>query len=259
MAIQAYFLPETVDEAVSLLARPDCRDGVLIRGLHARDGHGPAAGGPRQVDGVGQAGDRRDRHRGADAGGRRADEAARAVGGWAVRNMAYWRQPVRSAQRRFAVALLALDAEVHLLSQSGARTIPLEEFYTGFMTTALQPGELVTGFHVPRPTGRTVYLKAGRKHANTPAVVTVAAQVVMDNGTVTDARIALNAVGPHPMRARSAEAALIGQPLDEAAIHAAAEAAMQESQPFTDAIASEWYRRRMTGVTVRRALTQLAS
>ena len=276
MAIQAYFLPETVDEAVSLLAEhgPDLlvmAGGTLAMPLINEGVSMPAmVMGLRRagLDGVGESNDRLAIGATATMTQMLAQdavpmlrEAARAVGGWAVRNMATVGgnlfAPPPSGD--FAVALLALDAEVHLLSQSGARTIPLEEFYTGFMTTALQPGELVTGFHVPRPTGRTVYLKAGRKHANTPAVVTVAAQVVMDNGTVTDARIALNAVGPHPMRARSAEAALIGQPLDEAAIHAAAEAAMQESQPFTDAIASEWYRRRMTGVTVRRALTQLAS
>ncbi|HOA24126.1 MAG: FAD binding domain-containing protein [Aggregatilineales bacterium] len=276
MAIQAYFLPETVDEAVSLLAEygPDLL--VMAGGTLAMPLINEGVSMPAMVMGLRRAGlDGVGESNGRLAIGATATmtqmlaqdavpmlrEAARAVGGWAVRNMATVGgnlfAPPPSGD--FAVALLALDAEVHLLSQSGARTIPLEEFYTGFMTTALQPGELVTGFHVPRPTGRTVYLKAGRKHANTPAVVTVAAQVVMDNGTVTDARIALNAVGPHPMRARSAEAALIGQPLDEAAIHAAAEAAMQESQPFTDAIASEWYRRRMTGVTVRRALTQLAS
>lgn len=276
MATQAYFLPQSVDEAVSLLAEhgPDLL--VMAGGTLAMPLINEGVSMPRMVMGLRRAGlDGVGESSGRLAIGATAtmtqmlgqtavpmlQEAARAVGGWAIRNMGtvggnLFAPPPGGD---FAVALLALDAQVHILGANGARTIPLEDFYTGFMMTALQPGELVTAFDVPRPTGRTVYLKAGRKHANTPAIVTVAARVATDGGAVTDARIALNGVGPHPMRARSAEAALGGQPLDEAAIQAAAEAAAQECEPFTDAIASEWYRRRMTDVVVRRALTQLAS
>jgi CO/xanthine dehydrogenase FAD-binding subunit len=75
---------------------------------------------------------------------------------------------------------------------------------------------------------------------------------------VTEARIGLNGVGPHPLRAKKAEAALIGQPLEAETIAAAAAAASEECDPFTDAIASEWYRRKMTDVYVSRALSQLA-
>jgi len=70
--------------------------------------------------------------------------------------------------------------------------------------------------------------------------------------------VALNGVGPHPLRAKKAEAALVGQALEAEAITAAAAAASEECEPFTDAIASEWYRRKMTGVYVSRALSQLA-
>jgi CO/xanthine dehydrogenase FAD-binding subunit len=56
-----------------------------------------------------------------------------------------------------------------------------------------------------------------------------------------------------------AEAAIAGSRLDEAAIEAAAAAAMEDCEPFTDAVASEWYRRRMVGVFVRRALSELVS
>jgi carbon-monoxide dehydrogenase medium subunit len=134
--------------------------------------------------------------------------------------------------------------------------MPLADFFIGFLMTALEPDELVVEFRVPWAGGNTAFLKHGRLHSNTPAVVTVAAQVVRSNGSVEDARIALNAVAPHPMRSRKAEAALIGSKGDEAAIAAAADAAMQECEPFTDPIASEWYRRKMTGVIVKRALAQ---
>lgn len=137
--------------------------------------------------------------------------------------------------------------------------LPLAEFYTGFMMNALRPGELVAEVHVPVPKGQTAYIKYGRRHANTPAVVTVAIHILRDGSRVGDARIALNAVGPHPIRARRAEALLVGSALDEVTVKAAAAAAAQECEPFTDAIASEWYRRKMVDVYVRRALAaQLA-
>jgi CO/xanthine dehydrogenase FAD-binding subunit len=71
---------------------------------------------------------------------------------------------------------------------------------------------------------------------------------------VSDARLALGAAGPHPLRVRQAEAKLVGQPLDSSSIAAAAAAAQAECDPPTDALASSWYRRRMVGVYVRRAL-----
>jgi xanthine dehydrogenase small subunit len=158
-----------------------------------------------------------------------------------------------------AAALLALDATVKLVSARGERVMPLSDFYTGFMTTELQADELLVEIQVPVPAGKTVYLKVGRRQTpNTPAVVTVAAHVVWNGAKVQSARMGLNGVGPHPMRAPRAEAALAGSTLDAEAIAAAATAASEECEPFDDPIASEWYRRQVVGVYVRRALTQLA-
>ena len=186
-------------------------------------------------------------------------EAARHIGGWAIRNLAtlagnlFVPPPAGDA----AVALLALDAEVITAKKGSVRKIPLERFFTGLMETALAPGELVTRINVPRPRGKTAFLKFGRRQANTPAVVTVAAQVMRDAaGICTEARIALGATGDYPLRAKQAEAALVGRALDARTIAAAA-AAMQAAQPFGDAIASEWYRRKMVGVYVRRALEMI--
>ena len=275
MAIQEYFLPRSLDEAVSLLDQhgPDLL--VISGGTLAMPLINEGVSMPALVMGLRRSGldDVADENGSLHVGAAATltqmlqqtaipvlAEAAHAIGGWAIRNMGTVGgnlfAPPPSGD--FAAALLALGATVRLVSKRGARTLPLEDFYTGFMTTALEPGELVAEIVVPKPTGRTVYIKHGRKHANTPAVVTVAAHVQMDGGTVTGARLALNGVGPHPMRATSAEAALAGQPLSEASISAAAEAAARECEPFTDAIASEWYRRKMAGVTVRRALARLA-
>jgi CO/xanthine dehydrogenase FAD-binding subunit len=187
-------------------------------------------------------------------------EAAENVGGWAIRNMGtvggnLFAPPPAGD---FAVALLALDARLILVGSQGERELPLDQFFTGFLMTALAPGELVKEVRVPFPKGETAYLKFGRRHANTPAVVTVAAKLLLEGSVIKEARLALNAVGPHPVRARQAERSLTGSSLDEATIASASNAAAEECEPFTDAIASAWYRRKMTAVYVRRTLEKIA-
>jgi len=100
-----------------------------------------------------------------------------------------------------AVPLLALDALVELAGPRGRRSLPLDRFFTGLGQTMCAAGELLVGFGVPRPAGQSAYLRFGRRQANTPAVVAVAARVVTDaDGSVSEARIALGAAGPHPLR-----------------------------------------------------------
>jgi CO/xanthine dehydrogenase FAD-binding subunit len=187
-------------------------------------------------------------------------EAAGQTAAWSVRNMAtvggnFFVPPPAGD---LATALLALDAHLTLTGPSGERILPASEFYTGFLSTKLEPGELLTEITVAVPDGLTAFIKYGRKQANTPSIVTVAAYVMLEGNMVTHARLALNAVGPYPFRAQRAENRLIGAQLDEQAITEAANEAAAECEPFTDAIASEWYRRKMTRVFVTRALRQIA-
>jgi CO/xanthine dehydrogenase FAD-binding subunit len=184
-------------------------------------------------------------------------QAASMFGAPAVRNMATVGGNLFAAPPYgdIAVPLLALDAQVELAGPHGRRTLPLDQFFTGLGQTARTADELVLALRVPQSAGQAAYMRYGRRQANTPAVVAVAARVVMEtDGTLVDARIALGAAGPHPLRARQAEAALIGKPFDTSSIAAAAAAAQAECDPPTDALASSWYRRRMVGVYVRRAL-----
>jgi CO/xanthine dehydrogenase FAD-binding subunit len=193
-------------------------------------------------------------------------EAARNTASWPVRNMGtvggnlFTPPPGGDV----AVALLALDARVRLAGPRGERVLPLADLFTGFMTTALAEDELLVGIDVPIEAREEAFIKFGRKHANTPAVVTVAIALRRDETgrgaarPVTDARVALGAVGPHPIRSAGAEAALVGSALEPEAIARAAAAATDECEPFTDAIATAWYRRRMVGVFVRRALEHVA-
>jgi CO/xanthine dehydrogenase FAD-binding subunit len=182
-------------------------------------------------------------------------EAVKNVGGWAVQNMgtAGGNLFAPPPAGDLAVALLALDAKIRIASHSrGERVVPLAGFYTGFLSNVLEPDELVVEIEIQAPAGKTILLKHGRLYTNTPAIVTVAVHQTPD-----DIRIALNAVGPHPFRAAKAEAVARGG-LSAAAIEAAAAAAAAESEPFTDPIATEWYRRKMAGVFVQRALAQVA-
>jgi CO/xanthine dehydrogenase FAD-binding subunit len=187
-------------------------------------------------------------------------EAARNTASWSIRNMGtvggnlFTPPPGGDV----AVALLALDAGVTLAGPRGERVLPLADFFTGFLTNQLAADELLVELQVPIRSDPTAFIKFGRKHANTPAVVTVAVRLEWDGNVVADARIALGAVGPHPIRARDAERLLLGTSLGADAIAAAAAAAAQGCEPFTDGIATEWYRRRMTSLFVSRALEQLA-
>lgn len=275
MTTQAYYLPQSVGEAISLLAEHGPTLLVMAGGTIAMPLINEGISLPEKVMGLRRAGlNYVNRSNGVVEIGATTtlsqmltqeempllQQAAHHIGGWAIRNMGTVGgnlfAPPPSGD--FAVALLALDAQLKLVSKDGERVLPLTEFYTGFMTTALGPGELVTEILVPVPRGKTTYIKYGRRHANTPAVVTLAANLVLDGKKVVDARLALNGVGPHPLRATKAEAALIGSTLDSTAIAAAAITAAEECEPFTDAVASEWYRRKMVDVYVRRALTQIA-
>jgi CO/xanthine dehydrogenase FAD-binding subunit len=185
--------------------------------------------------------------------------AARNTASWSIRNMGtvggnlFTPPPGGDV----AVAMLALDARVRLASAGGERVLNLADFFTGFLTNALAAGELLAGIDVPTAARETAFIKFGRKRANTPAVVTVALALERDGGRVRSARIALGAAGPHPIRVASAEAAVVGSTLEAGAIEAAARAAERDCRPFTDAVATEWYRRRMVGVFVRRALEQV--
>jgi CO/xanthine dehydrogenase FAD-binding subunit len=187
--------------------------------------------------------------------------AASRTAAWSVRNLGTVGGNLFSAPRGgdVATALLALDAIAVASGASGARVIPLAAFFTGLQATALAPDELVTAVRVPTPDGETAFVKLGRRSANSPAVVTVAVHVRRDGERVRKARIAIGSAGPVPFRATSAEAALAGRPFDGEAIENAAAAAETEAEPHADAIASDWYRRRMVGVVVRQALEQLAA
>lgn len=186
-------------------------------------------------------------------------EAARNTATWTVRNLGTvgGNLFVPPPAGDFAVALLALDAWLKFASRNGERVIPIWDFYTGFLSNVMEDGEILVEIQVPVPPGKTAYFKYGRKLLNTPSIVTVATHLAMTGRQVEQARIALNGVGPHPIRALNAESTLAGNKLDRESIKLAATEAAKECEPFSDSIASEWYRRKMVEVHVRRVLNSL--
>ena len=276
MTVSDYFLPRSLPEALDLIGTHGPELLVMAGGTVAMPLINDGLSLPRAVMGLRRTGlDRVAQldgwlHVGATATLTQLQEqpavpllseAASATASWSVRNMGtvggnLFTPPPGGD---IAVALLALDTNVTLAGPKGERTLPLADFFTGFMTTSLTDDELVTALSVPLPSGSTAYTKFGRKQGNTPAVVTVAVRLTWDADRIVDARIALGAVGPHPIRARAAERALLGTTLDPDARAAAATAATAECEPFTDAIATDWYRRRMVGVVVARTLEKLAA
>ena len=146
--------------------------------------------------------------------------------------------------------LLALDAEVVAYGPDGERTFPAAEFFRGVFETALGAQDVLTEIRVPKlgPAGWS-YQKFTRR-AQDWATVGVAAVVGRSNGTIDNVSIALTNMGPAPVRARTAEAAL--RSADQ--IGAAAEAVAAESDPPSDTAGSAEYRRHLATVLARRAL-----
>lgn len=160
-----------------------------------------------------------------------------------------------------APPLLALDAEVTVSSQVGERKLRLENFFLGPGLTALANGEILSEIRVPQlpPTWGGAYLKQQRT-AEDIAIVGVAASLVISrNGSATNVRIALGAVGPTPLRAVKAEAFLEGQVIDEEKFKRAGEIAREECTPIDDVRASAMYRKRLVEVLTKRALKEAAS
>jgi carbon-monoxide dehydrogenase medium subunit len=160
-----------------------------------------------------------------------------------------------------APALLCLEAEVDVAGPAGARSLPLSQFFAGFYETALAPGEMLTAVRVPAapPGARSGYVKFCPRSAEDKPLVGVAALLVMDEGggRCREARIGLGAVAPSAIRARRAEAILRGAAVDAGTIQAAADAAVEETDPISDLMGSAEYRRQMVRVWVRRLLTSL--
>lgn len=152
--------------------------------------------------------------------------------------------------------MLALNATVIAAGPNGNRSIPIDEFFFGFYTTALQQDEILTEIQIPVPPAGTgnAYHKLERKVGDY-ATAGVAVQLTIDNkGICKSAGIGLTNVNPTPLRAARSEQALIGKAVTEATIAQAAQFASEDCNPSSDLRGSEEYKRAMVAVLVKRMI-----
>lgn len=151
--------------------------------------------------------------------------------------------------------MLAYGAELVALGPNGTRTMAIDDFFTGLFETALDSNEILTEIRIPTPGSGSggAYVKLERKVGDY-AISAVAAQMTMDGDVCRAARVALTNVSPVPMRAKGAEAALVGQRIDDDVLEAAGKAAAEECDPSADLRGSEAYKRDLTRVLTKRAV-----
>jgi xanthine dehydrogenase YagS FAD-binding subunit len=140
-----------------------------------------------------------------------------------------------------AVAMMALEATVHMRSEKGEREIALDEFYltpgsTPDKENVLEPHELITYVTLPKPAAGTKshYLKLRDRAQYEFALASAAVVAQVDGGRVRRVRIAFGGVGTKPWRSREAEEVLEGKVADERSFRAAADAAMRDAKPLRD-------------------------
>lgn len=150
----------------------------------------------------------------------------------------------------------ALDAELVVRGPSGERVLKPDAFFLTYLTTTLEPTELLVEVRLPPwPSGAGwAFEELSRRHGDF-AIVGVAAVLQLDQrGQVADARLACIGAAPTPARARAAEEALRGQPATAESFRAAAELVVAALDPQSDVHASAEYRREVAKVLARRAL-----
>ena len=160
-----------------------------------------------------------------------------------------------------AVALVALDAVVHVRGAGGERAVPLTGFYRTpgedpSVENALEPGELITSVEVPLlPEGaRSGYLKVRDRASYEFALASAAVALVITDGVMRDARVALGGLATVPWRSRAAEEVLRGAPVTPEACAAAAEAALSGASPRS----GNAFKVKLGKRTVARALSLVA-
>ncbi|SHI25928.1 FAD binding domain-containing protein [Desulfosporosinus lacus] len=151
--------------------------------------------------------------------------------------------------------LIALGATIKLVGTKGERVMLLEDLFTGPMKTVIAENEILTEIVIPDQlsTGSN-YIKFGLRRSGALAVVGIAVAVTVNGGTITEAKIAIGAAAPTPIRAREAEKFLQGKTISDDLLAEAGVIASGESKPISDIRGSAEYRRDLIRVLTRRAL-----
>ena len=157
---------------------------------------------------------------------------------------------------------LALDAEFRAVGPGGERRIKAADFFVTYLTTALEPSEVLTEVRFPALPPRTgwSFIELARRHGDFALTGVVAILTCGAGNRCTAAQIVLFGVGATPVRARRAEQLFIGEPLKEALLAQAGQTASAEiEEPLSDVHASAEYRRDLARILTRRALSEAAA
>lgn len=189
--------------------------------------------------------------------------AAREVGGVQIQNRGTVAGNVCNASPAAdgMPALMALDAQVELTSQTGQRVLPLSDFVLGNRRTARAENELVTAIIIPKcaPTARSSFLKLGARQYLVISIVMVAGLIETEaSGGIASARIAVGSCSEVAQRMPALEAALIGCVNDHRLADVVTEAHLAALSPIDDPRGSADYRRDAALILVRRLLAELA-
>ncbi|HEY2847224.1 MAG TPA: xanthine dehydrogenase family protein subunit M [Pyrinomonadaceae bacterium] len=157
-------------------------------------------------------------------------------------------------------ALLVLGAQVNTFGPSGSRTIPLKKFFRGMYETALEPGEILVDVKIPfmPANSRAVYVRYTALSANDWPCLSVAAFLTKENGRCKELRVALGGVAATPLLMDGLEFAN-DQSFDSDVVDKLLEKVDEQISPFADLRGSEWYKRRMARVFVKKAVEQVKS
>jgi carbon-monoxide dehydrogenase medium subunit len=189
-------------------------------------------------------------------------EAAGVLGSPSIRNLGTMGGNIGRASPAsdMAPAFIVLQARAVIEGLNGEREVDIEKFFLGPGSSILSPGELITSFSLPEqpPHSVAAYLRLGRREGFDLALAGVAVSLTLSekNNDVRQARVALSAVAPVPLRAKKTEEVLLSGPFNEQRIKEAARVAAEESSPITDLRATGSYRKEMVTVLTFRAVSK---
>jgi CO/xanthine dehydrogenase FAD-binding subunit len=274
VSVPDYARPQTLTEALRLCAEGDWR--LLAGGTDLYPGAGPQLSGNvlDMLDLPEFSGIRLDRGlrigaatpwaviaaAGLPPACRALQQAARQVGGVQVQNAGTIGGNLCNASPAAdgVPPLLALGAEVELVSEAGVRRLGLAEFLLGPRRTALRPGEIMLAVQIPDTAllGRSAFVKLGARSHLVISIAMVAARLVVDGARVVEAAVAVGSCSPVAVRLAAVEAALVGAPVDEATGRVQEADVAVAMSPIDDVRATAAYRHEAAVELVRRAVAE---
>ncbi len=150
-------------------------------------------------------------------------------------------------------ALVAAGAQAEVAGPNGRRVVSMDKFFLFYLTTVLEPDEVVTAVKLPRAAAGSVgaFDKVCRVHGDTPTL-SAAVMLEFENAMVSNARLVIGACGPVPLRVAEAESRLVGDAVEDAAIESACAIIAEAADPPDDVRGSAEYRRLLISPVAKR-------